>query len=188
MVAATLNSGGNDGGFRSEPGEHLVAHTLRAEGHDASEDGTGRGTPLVAVAMAFSSKDHGADAAVDVSPTLRSMNFDKSHVNGGGQVAIAFTERTRSDGPSLECQSDVAYTLMNPGDGGRPKDRMLCDTQKRVRRLTPVECERIQGFPDNWTAGFADSTRYRMLGNAIAVPVAEWIGRRIVMSFSRKGH
>ena len=55
-----------------------------------------------------------------------------------------------------------------------------------VRRLTPTECERLQGFPDGWTAAggdgrlIADSARYRMLGNAVAVPVAEWIGRRMV--------
>jgi len=48
-----------------------------------------------------------------------------------------------------------------------------------VRRLTPTECERLQGFPDGWTEGCSDSARYRMLGNAVAVPVAEWIGRRI---------
>lgn len=49
-----------------------------------------------------------------------------------------------------------------------------------VRRLTPTECERLQGFPDGWTAGQADSNRYKQLGNAVAVPVAEWIGRRIM--------
>ena len=48
-----------------------------------------------------------------------------------------------------------------------------------VRRLTPVECERLQGFPDGWTEGFSDSTRYRMLGNAVCVNNAEWIGNRI---------
>lgn len=49
-----------------------------------------------------------------------------------------------------------------------------------VRRLTPVECERLQGFPDGWTAGQSDSTRYRQLGNAVAVPVVEWIGRNLM--------
>lgn len=49
-----------------------------------------------------------------------------------------------------------------------------------VRRLTPTECERLQGFPDGWTDGQADSVRYRQLGNAVCVPVVEWIGRRIV--------
>lgn len=48
-----------------------------------------------------------------------------------------------------------------------------------VRRLTPTECERLQGFPDGWTATQSDSVRYRQLGNAVCVPVAEWIGRRI---------
>lgn len=49
-----------------------------------------------------------------------------------------------------------------------------------VRRLTPVECERLQGFPDGYTDGQSDSTRYRQLGNAVAVPVVEWLARRII--------
>lgn len=49
-----------------------------------------------------------------------------------------------------------------------------------VRRLTPVECERLQGFPDNWTEGQADSHRYKQCGNAVAVPVVEWIIKRLV--------
>jgi DNA (cytosine-5)-methyltransferase 1 len=61
-----------------------ATHALRAEGADASEDGTGRGTPIIA----FSSKDSGADAG-DTSPTLRAMNYADSHLNGGGQIAVA---------------------------------------------------------------------------------------------------
>lgn len=59
---------------------------------------------------------------------------------------------------------------------------MAHDLVYGVRRLTPIECERLQGFPDNWTAvnNQADSARYKQLGNAVAVPVAEWIGRRIM--------
>jgi len=49
-----------------------------------------------------------------------------------------------------------------------------------VRRLTPTECERLQGFPDGWTEGQADSHRYKQMGNAVAVPVVEWIMERLV--------
>jgi DNA (cytosine-5)-methyltransferase 1 len=49
-----------------------------------------------------------------------------------------------------------------------------------VRRLTPRECERLQGFPDDWTDGQADSNRYKQMGNAVAVPVVEWIISRMV--------
>ena len=49
-----------------------------------------------------------------------------------------------------------------------------------VRRLTPRECERLQGFPDDWTASQADSSRYKMMGNAVTVPVVEWIVQRMV--------
>jgi DNA (cytosine-5)-methyltransferase 1 len=57
--------------------------------------------------------------------------------------------------------------------------RGLIPTGMQVRRLTPTECERLQGFPDGHTAGFSDSTRYKMLGNAVCVNVAEWIARRL---------
>ncbi len=49
-----------------------------------------------------------------------------------------------------------------------------------VRRLTPLECERLQGFPDNWTDGQSDSARYKQMGNAVAVPVVDWIIGRLV--------
>lgn len=52
--------------------------------------------------------------------------------------------------------------------------------EQTVRRLTPVECERLQGFPDDWTSGQADSNRYKQMGNAVAVPVVEWIVSRLV--------
>lgn len=54
-----------------------------------------------------------------------------------------------------------------------------------VRRLTPLECERLQGFPDDWTrfdaAGreMPDAARYRQTGNAVCVPVAAWLGQRL---------
>lgn len=54
-----------------------------------------------------------------------------------------------------------------------------------VRRLTPLECERLQGFPDGWTAvghrgkPASDAARYKALGNSMAVPVMRWIGERI---------
>jgi DNA (cytosine-5)-methyltransferase 1 len=55
-------------------------------------------------------------------------------------------------------------------------------TASTVRRLTPTECERLQGFPDNWTEGQADSHRYKQLGNAVAVPVVEWIIERFIQA------
>jgi len=49
-----------------------------------------------------------------------------------------------------------------------------------VRRLTPLECERLQGFPDHWTEGQTDGHRYKQLGNAVTVPVVSWIIQRLV--------
>lgn len=135
----------------------IVAHALRAEGFDASEDGTGRGVPSALhgggkhggrAAISFDCKgtqvQHGAAGE---APTLRAMGHGDIHSNGGGQLAVA--------------------------------------TSYAVRRLTPRECERLQGFPDDFTlipVGnrlAADGPRYKALGNSMAVNVMEWIGQRI---------
>lgn len=65
------------------------------------------------------------------------------------------------------------------GQHNDPNEQEFLVLNRGVRRLTPLECERLQGFPDGWTEGHADSSRYRPLGNAVAVPVVEWIGRRL---------
>ena len=64
--------------------------------------------------------------------------------------------------------------------GSSRNDRLnIAPTGPSVRRLTPTECERLQGFPDGWTGGFSNPVRYRMLGNAVCVNVAELIARRM---------
>ena len=65
------------------------------------------------------------------------------------------------------------------GTGGA-RDVSMVAKETTVRRLTPVECERLQGFPDDWTAGQSDSARYKQMGNAVAVPVVEWLIQNIV--------
>ncbi|MDP3328758.1 DNA cytosine methyltransferase [Parvibaculum sp.] len=254
IVAHTLLGKRNDS--LAADMDTYVAHALRGEGFDASEDGMGRGTPIVPVvtpidmrqasrgatmtnnrqagssggapgtgigepgdpspslstshvpaiafdckaggetgfaigdvpgalrgdghggghaAIAFSSKDSGADASEGVSPTLRAMNHSDSHANGGGQVAVA--------------------------------------TSWAVRRPTPLECERLQGFPDGytripmkllkgkpfglhamrypdlydqnpdgkWIRVAADGPRYKAIGNSMSINTMRWLGRRIEM-------
>lgn len=95
-------------------------------------------------------------------------------------AAIAFTERGREEGQRLETQEELAYALTDPAAGGRTTSRQVA-AGMAVRRLTPTECERLQGFPDGWTLveGMSDSSRYRMLGNAVCCTVSGWIARRM---------
>jgi DNA (cytosine-5)-methyltransferase 1 len=199
----TLRAHGGDAHGGSET---LIAHALRGEGFDASEDGTGRGTPIVPVhafdarqsdvlqygeitgpldtdghtmAIAFGSKDHGADAEIELSPTLRAGGHSGSHANAGVPPAVAFQE----------CVTGVreyadAGTLRAGGPGHDPVGTRL-RIGSAVRRLTPRECERLQGFPDDytlipWRGGMAsDGPRYKALGNSMAVPCMAWLGQRI---------
>ncbi|TGB34367.1 DNA cytosine methyltransferase [Burkholderia thailandensis] len=182
----------------------LVAHTLRAEGFDASEDGTGRGEPLVPVAFAENSRAE-----------IRLEGGDGQRVGaistGGGKpgqgvpmIAIADTLMNswhKSNGASAGNNAGVTNPIFHGS---------------AVRRLTPRECERLQGFPNDytflpnwngwrkmdssetpescraegmeirqnkktgkWRVKDVDGPRYKALGNSIAVPVMRWIGERI---------
>jgi site-specific DNA-cytosine methylase len=128
--------------------------------------------------VAFSSKDYGADATIDLSPTLRSGEFDKSWANGGAPPAIAFMANDFGS----DLGTEVSPTLRSGSNGGVYPAIHKGST---VRRLTPIKCERLQGFPANWTQvqhkgkPMADGPRYKMCGNSIAVPVIKWIFKRI---------
>lgn len=137
LIAATVSSkwSKGTGGPAGDECYNLVTHALRADGFDASEDGTGRGTPLVPV-------------------TAQTLTADM--YRSGGATA-GFNPGVRNCFP-------VGNTA--------------------VRRLTPRECERLQGFPDDYTlidSKTADGPRYKALGNSMAVPVMRWIGQRIAM-------
>ena len=91
---------------------------------------------------------------------------------------ILIFEATRvSDTRFYDKYSPTVATYWGTGGSRVP---YVVNKAQPIRRLTPVECERLQGFPDNWTQDSADSTRYRQVGNAIAVPVVEWIVKGIL--------
>ena len=86
--------------------------------------------------------------------------------------------RGREGGNMPETEDGDVVPALRTGGGGSGNP-MIVET--RVRKLTPLECERLQGFPDGWTdlPGLSDTARYKMLGNSMAVPVMAWIGGRI---------
>lgn len=149
-----------------------LAHTL------------GRNNGQENACIAFSYKDSGADATSELSPTIRAGNHDKSHANSGQPPAIALqTDVT----PKASVELAFTLKLPSPSGGGQPAATMTPNME--VRRLTPIECERLQGFPDNhtligWRGKDADECpdgpRYKAIGNSMAVPVMRWIGERIV--------
>lgn len=101
------------------------------------------------------------------------------------QTAIAFQERGRENGTSVGIQEEVAYALTAPNGGGRRQEMNI--VKIGVRRLTPLECERLMGLPDFYTAikvngkMVKDGPRYRALGNSICINHLEWLAERIAM-------
>lgn len=165
---------------------HLVSHALKA--HRGRIDGEGE----TFIPIAFDCKGSEVQFCEDGShPTLRSMGHNNSHANAGGHAAVAIQERAISEnidaGPDGAGFSEegAAYTL---------EARTTCQavaTNYAVRRLTPLECERLQGFPDGYTQipwgkkganDCPDGPRYKALGNSMAVNVMRWIGQRIELA------
>lgn len=155
----------------------LIAHTLRGEGFDASEDGTGRGTPLVPVAF---------DTTQITSKANRSnpKPGDPCHPLCAGAHAPAVGRWPAEVAPTLYAKMGKNQGLENQHIDSLGAGHFV-PAAMQVRRLTPRECERLQGFADDFTAiewrgkPAADGPRYRALGNSMAVPVLRWLLARI---------
>lgn len=223
---------GNNGGV-AENQLLPVTHSLRADGFDASEDGTGRGTPIIAATLrACSSTEAGHNARAgdkdetlipEIVPQAMSAKWSKgssgpagdecanliqvrapipfdttqitsktnrsnpqpgdpSHTlaKGADAPAIAFTQNQEGD---VLCGADSAALGTNQNATGR--NTAKAQIGMAVRRLTPKECCRLQGFPDDYldieyrVKPAADGPKYKALGNSMATPVVRWIGKRI---------
>jgi DNA (cytosine-5)-methyltransferase 1 len=106
-----------------------------------------------------------------VMPTLNA--FDNGDIRTTVAVLMRMREGKPGGGKGPLLSEDKSLTIATVND-------QTLFHKSDVRRLTPVECERLQGFPDDWTAGQSDSARYKQMGNAVAVPVVEWIIQGIV--------
>jgi DNA (cytosine-5)-methyltransferase 1 len=152
------------------------------------------------IVMAFrpnnSAKARSMGIGVDVSPTLPSEDSGNkvciaNWQSGGGKMDDGVAASLRS---GAEHSAQFLWEMSHASEAVRESGDISPTLQQRmgtggnqvplvgIRRLTPLECERLQGFPDGWTDGQSDSIRYRQLGNAVAVPVVEWIARRIVQT------
>ena len=110
-----------------------------------------------------------------VAPTMNRIDN-----TGDSFATVLIIDGTRVDDVRIY-KDEIAPTVISRyGTGGGNVPMIQYSNSEVVRRLTPTECERLQGFPDGWTDGQADSNRYRQMGNAVAVPVVEWIIARMV--------
>ena len=148
-----------------EYGEENIAPTMSARDYKSASD-------LVAQPIVI----HGTQ-----DPCVSDIAFAQGRNNGGENVLVQPIAFNSKDYGS-DATTDMSPTLRSLGaydaNGG---GSMAVAQSMSVRRLTPRECERLQGFPDDYTAipGAADGHRYKALGNSMAVPVMAWIGKKI---------
>ncbi len=145
-------------------------HALTSQ-HACSEDGTGRGTPLVPI----SCEPVQAAEPLPFDTTQMTSKANRSHPRPGDPCHPL---AAGAHPPAVAMDGDPAHNVTSACVHG-------VATAMQVRRLTPVECERLQGFPDGYTdirpdgKDTPDGPRYKALGNSMAVPVMRWIGERI---------
>ena len=168
-----------------------VTHALTHEGADASEGGTGRGTPIVAPAvLAFTPGDEArAEGPRPQQDLVQTLGANTQGDQAPHIVCLA------SGQAHAEVVRDVVGTLDFGGHGGSYNGQdayqgRILPAAGRPRRLTPLECERLMGWPDQHTAqgvredgttyALSDTARYRLCGNGVGTPVAAWIGRQIM--------
>lgn len=175
--AGTSRTGAEEGRGHGVPS---IAHTLRSEGFDGGEDGTGRGTPMV------------VDGPF---PTLRGFGHGWQGQHWDDVARALTSKNTRINGDTETFVT--APPLISSQEGDKWGSNQWVDAWGEpmnapglVRRLTPLECEKLQGLPPDWTAVDGDKTpdspRYRAVGNAVTVQVAQWIGKRMMEADPRR--
>ncbi|MBV6791573.1 DNA cytosine methyltransferase [Xanthomonas euvesicatoria] len=187
-----------------------ISHALNTanNGKGCSEDGTGRGVPIIAsppvsVVVAFAQNNR-SEVRLESGHGQVTGTLMSGGKPGYGQPVIASVSlRGRAVGSTAELGHDLSPAL-RASSGGRDKGHVLASTyeahfrytlkkpgdtdwsQWRVRRLMPVECERLQGMPDDYTLvpyrgkPAADAPRYKAIGNSMAVPCVAWLGRQLL--------
>jgi len=96
-----------------------------------------------------------------------------------GQRTMVFTGHTKGNIKKRIQNRNETWTLDTSGN------KQLLMEKNTIRKLTPLECERLMGFPDNWTVGSPDTQRYRMLGNSIIPQIIEMIGAKLLTEYNK---
>jgi DNA (cytosine-5)-methyltransferase 1 len=173
---------------------HTTRQTVTGETSASFGSGSYGGWTATDTAITLSQRDHKGSNTITVEPftssqfaqytegigTLRSNGGDLA---GGSETLAVIVEnpvimRQREgkpgggQGPLLS--NDKSLTLSGSND------QTLFAHNTAVRRLTPLECERLMGWPDDWTAGQSDTHRYKQCGNGVASPVAQWIAQQLL--------
>jgi DNA (cytosine-5)-methyltransferase 1 len=182
-------------------------YKFRAEHSETMDSLVARGPHAVLQPIAFSGCDDGMDSQINVTPTMRiagnaqgnlavAVGTDLYNGNITGDVAATMGtpgSSSNASGPTVmqpigfdAYNNDITGDVSKTIDTGQDYHHVPNIFQSMaVRRLTPVECERLQGFPDSYTdiksknKPTPDGPRYKALGNSMAVPVMAWIGQRI---------
>jgi site-specific DNA-cytosine methylase len=160
---------------------HLLAIPIQSVGTQKNQHGVGVGRPgdpmyslTVSDVHAVAYRTSGNCGAFEQGDKTAALNCGTDPT----QQVIAFQPRIGRNGRGRP--ETICPTLNGTNAGDSSDSKPVIALPYAVRRLTPLEWERLQGFPDGWTAGFSDSTRYRMLGNAFPPPMAGWVARRLL--------
>ena len=174
-LSARAGTGGNNLSLVLQEEEPVFCITGNAIDRQPHNGGNGIGFQED-VAYTLTATDHHA-----VFSRQRADKFQE------GEVASTQSAHQEKDATDLVYQETVGALTSSDSKGPNAQyvsqDKLIVEAPLLIRRLTPRECERLQGFPDDWTAlpGAADSARYRALGNSVAIPCVEYLMRGMAL-------
>ena len=133
------------------------------------------------------------DIAYTLTATDHHAVFSRQRVDRFQEDNVVSTEsaRQKKDATDLVLQQSVGALTSSDHRGPSrqyvTQDKCIVESLHLIRRLTPLECERLQGFPDRWTdiPGASDSARYKALGNSVAIPCVEYVMRGIAAALAK---
>ena len=175
-LSARAGTGGNNLPLIAEAEEEVPIICITGNAIDRQPKNGGNGLGI----------DEGV--AFTLTATDRHAVFSRQRVDvfKPGDVVSTESARQHKDATDLVYQETVGALTCDDRKGPNSQyvnqDKLVVDGPLLIRRLTPLECERLQGFPDGWTAieNAADSARYKALGNSVAIPCVDFVIGQIV--------
>ena len=145
---------------------------------DTETGNTARQEPASETTTSFGSSNFGGWAETDTAITLSQRDYKSSNTITVIEPPILIDRAAFNQGQNAQYQPIISDAPVTPSLVAMGPHAVA--TKSVVRRLTPLECERLMGWPDDWTAGQSDTHRYKQCGNGVASPVATWIGQQLM--------
>jgi len=161
----------------------LEARNHKGPNHEGARDGKLVTESVIAFENSYRDAARIAEGPVNTLSAKMGTGGNNTPMVAIRELPVAYSIREDAKANTFsatELDRSNALNALRPSPQSHHAQMFIAEPTMAVRRLTPVECERLMGWPDDWTSGQADTHRYKQCGNGVASPVATWIGQQLM--------